>query len=794
MWQSLPEFGTVVLYAILAAAGYTFAVALAAGASRRPRLLQAARYGAYGTLSLIGLGVLTLAYAFVSSDFRLHYVVENSDRGMSTAYQVVALWGGQSGSWLWWIFLTGLFSGICLRWMGRRYQELQPYVIATIMSVIAFETLLLIFSVAPFRTNLGGAPLEGNGLNYQLRTTYMIIHPPSLYIGFTSAVVPFAFCVAALITGRLDTEWINATRKWMVFSWLFLTIGNVLGMMWAYEELGWGGDWGWDPVENAACLPWWTASAYVHSTMIQERRGMFKIWNVFLIVATFWLTIFGTFLTRSGMISSVHSFAKSSIGEYFLYYLGFIAALCAGLVVWRRPMLRGEASLESPLSRETAFVLNNWALLGCCVFIATATCWPLFSEYFLKYQSAVGPTFYNFWLPIPFVTVFLLMCIAPLLGWRKTTPELFRKSFFWPTAAMVVGIILHVSLAKTLRMPVFVKLTNLYPPPDPGSDLSPFSLLSAKFIHNFGAGIAWVNGHLPIVVTALASFKLAVVVQEFVRGVRARQKTAAAKNQTEAVPWSVIQLVAKARRRYGGYVVHLGIVLVYIHFTGRAWSSDIETTLERGQPLIVDARYTVRYLDEHMESDQEKRSIITDVEVIETVKPAVATTREALLGEGWKEEGDILTKGAERMIPLADSPTFRLGKLVEVLHPAQNIYKSKRGESSTEIARHITLRDDLYISQHMVNPKTKTANYHFFVNPLAIFLVLGGAIMILGALISLWPDPQEEEVTVYSYMRAMAGVATTIIFFLSLVFWPKVSPEPPGSIDPGWLSDASSQQ
>ncbi|MEM9694881.1 MAG: cytochrome c biogenesis protein CcsA, partial [Myxococcota bacterium] len=313
MWQSLPQFGTVILAAILVAASYTFAVSIAAGAGR-PRLLQSARAGAYGTVSLVAVAVLVLAYAFVTHDFRLDYVARYSDRTMTTPWLIAALWGGQDGSLLWWLFLTSAFSGGCVWWLKGRYRQLQPYVIATLMSVLIFLAILMLFATNPFRTLPSGALPDGAGLNYQLRNFYMIIHPPSLYIGFTSAAVPFAFAVAAMVTGRLDNEWIVATRKWMVFSWLFLSIGNALGMLWAYEELGWGGYWAWDPVENAAFLPWLTASAYVHSTMIQERRGMLKVWNVSLIFLTFFLTYFGTFLTRSGLIASVHSFAKSDIG------------------------------------------------------------------------------------------------------------------------------------------------------------------------------------------------------------------------------------------------------------------------------------------------------------------------------------------------------------------------------------------------------------------------------------------------------------------------------------------------
>jgi len=758
MWQSLPQFGTAVVYAILAAAGYTFAVSLAAGAGR-PRLLSAARFGAYGTVALIGLAVLTLAYAFVSHDYRLNYVSRYSDRGMSVPYQIVALWGGQDGSWLWWLFLTAFFCGICVWWMGRRYRELQPYVIATMMTVLAFDAVLLIFAVAPFATNIGGAPVDGAGLNYQLRNFYMIIHPPSLYIGFTSAVVPFSFAIAALVTGRLDNEWIDASRKWMLFSWLFLTIGNVLGMMWAYEELGWGGDWAWDPVENAACLPWWTASAFVHSTMIQERRGMLKVWNVFLICATFWLTIFGTFLTRSGLIASVHSFAQSNIGNYFLGYMGIIVAVCVGLILWRVPLLRSEGTLESPLSREAAFLGNNWALLGCGGFIAVATTWPLFSEGILKYKSTVGPTFYNFWLPIPLVMIFALMCVAPLLGWRKTSPELFRKGFIYPVGAGVLLISLHFAFAGIMRMPPFVKLPNLYPLPtgDSLARMDAVGSAGAKLIHYLGEIIAFINGKLPAVVTFLAGFKIAVVIQEYVRGVRARQRSAKERNETEPWYWALARLVNKSRRRYAGYTVHIGIVLIYVHFAGRVWTTDIETSIAKGDTLQIDEAYTVRYIDSRVESDPEKRVIITELEVIERSSLCVQAS--------WPF--------------VATGPRCPEGKVVGVIAPSKFIYKSMGGQMSTEVARHITLRDDLYATLANVDPQTELATFQFHVNPFAVWLLFGAGIMVIGALISLWPDVSDPEITVWSYMRAATGFATTVIFCGMLVVWPRVTTGPP---------------
>src|ERR1700689_3048279 len=340
MWNTFPIFGTTALLCVMVAAAYTFAVSLAAGANGRPRTLQAARLGAYGTVALIGVSVLCLAYAFVTHDFRIRYVAHYSDRSMPLAYLLTALWGGQDGSRLWWLFLLSAYIGACVFWLGRRYLELQPYVIATLMAIVLFFCVLMAFAANPFATTGAGPRADGEGLNPLLQNYWMIIPPPCLYTGFVGCSVPFAFAVAAMVTGRLDQEWIVACRKWLLFAWMFLGVGNTLGMLWAYEELGWGGYWGWDPVENAAFMPFLTASAYVHSVMIQERRGMLKVWNVFLISLTFFLTIFGTFLTRSGMIASVHSFAQSSIGDYFVGFLLIAFVFIFTAVLYRWPELR----------------------------------------------------------------------------------------------------------------------------------------------------------------------------------------------------------------------------------------------------------------------------------------------------------------------------------------------------------------------------------------------------------------------------------------------------------------------
>ncbi len=712
IWQSLPEFGTGVLYAILVAAAYTFAVALASSTGR-PRLLHAARLGAFGTVSLVGLSVLVLAFAFVSHDFRISYVARYSDRTMSTPFLMAALWGGQDGSLLWWLFLTSGFSAGCIWWLRRRYVELQPYVIATLMTIIGFFAILMIFAANPFSTGAGGAPLDGSGLNYQLRNFYMIIHPPSLYIGFTSSAIPFAFAIAALVTGRLDNEWIIATRKWMMFSWLFLSIGNALGMLWAYEELGWGGYWAWDPVENAAFLPWLTASAYVHSTMIQERRGMLKVWNVFLISATFFLTIFGTFLTRSGLISSVHSFANSDIGIFFVYYMLVIASVTIALIVWRLPLLKSDGVFESVLSREAAFVLNNWGLLSITLFIAIATTWPRISEWLLKQESTVGPTFYNACLPPIALVTFFLMGAAPLLGWRKTSPELFLKSFRWPVAVLLVVATLHLLFGKRFGYPAFY-------------DAAPITEGA------LGTALAWLSGKLPFVTVMLVGFNITVVVQEFVRGVSARQAQAAKKKTKEDIFTSLFNLIAKARRRYGGYTVHVGIAIMFLGFTGRAWGVDKEMSLLPGEEVQIEY-YSLKYLGSRMEVDAEKRMIFTDLEVT------------------------------------------RQGKSVGQIHPAKFIYSKGAEQPSTEVAKYMNVRDDLYVIVGMVNPQTKMAAFQLHVNPLVNLIWIGVGILIMGALLSLWPDLALEEAGVFGYVRAAASVAASVVFALLLAGGPAIA-------------------
>lgn len=717
MWLSLPGFGTLVVFGILALAAYTFSQAVLAGLGGDTRRLGAARLGAYGTSSLILCAVLLLAYAFLSHDFRIRYVSRYSDRSMTDTYLLTALWGGQDGSLLWWTFLLGGYISAVVRWMRGKYTELQPYVIATLMVIVSFFCVLMMFAANPFEQNLSGTPANGSGLNPLLQNYWMIIHPPMLYMGFVGCAVPFAFAVAALVTGRLDSEWIVAVRKWMLIAFLFLSIGNVLGMIWAYEELGWGGFWAWDPVENAACLPWFTAAAYVHSTIIQERRGMFKVWNVVLICTTFALTIFGTFLTRSGLIASVHSFAKSDIGPYFVYFLGLILATSLGLIVFRLPALRGRATIESVLSREAMFVINNWALLGGMVFILTATTFPLISEAFTGQEVTVGPPFYNKWMAPVGLLIFALMGLAPLFGWRKTGGDALRRAFFFPLGVTAAVALFHALLGARWGYPAVV----------------PTVALESSFGGRVYAAIA---SFFPGVTVALSGFNIAVILQEFYRGTRARMASVAKKGEPESGWVALARLVQKSRRRYGGYVVHLGITGMFLGFVGTAWAINDEANLNPGESHRV-GDYELTYKGTRMCPGSTSCSA---------------------------EENQVTGR---RML-FADLEVRKAGHLVATLSPAKFIYQSPP-QTTTEVGLLRGPRDDLYTVLATADPKTKRATFSLHVNPFVSWIWIGLLVLMIGTSVSLWPDVSQERVRSWAYVRAFATASVGIFlsFFLA---------------------------
>ena len=714
----IPAFGTGVLYAFLVTAAATLCLAVLAGTSRAgaaPRLLRAARYAALGTCALIGLDVALLLYAFLSHDFRIRYVAHYSDRSMPLGYLFAALWGGQDGSLLWWTFLLSAYTSACVLWLRGRYKELAPWVIATLMAVVVFFGVLMAWSANPFSASFVGAPAEGEGLNPSLQNFYMAIHPPSLYIGFVGCAVPFSFAVAALITGRLGEEWTLAARRWVLFAWLFLSIGNVLGMLWAYEELGWGGFWAWDPVENAACLPWWTLTAYMHSVMIQERRGILKIWNVALLMTSFFLTIFGTFLTRSGLISSVHSFAQSGIGIYFVYFMVFLLVACVALVVWRVPLLRKSAEIDALLSREAMFVANNWMLLGICVFIALATTWPKVSEWLWNERLTVGATFYNAWLAPVAVVLMCVMATGTLTPWRKGSVHLLAAAFRGPLVAGIGAGVAHAVFGRAVGFPAVVHIDPIY------DVQSTVRLAGLTLGHvNVGRSLAWLDGHLPAVGTALVALNVAALAQEFFRGTRARMAS-----KSEAAPVALTRLVSRNRRRYGGYIVHVGFLLMMAGWIGAAYRHDVEATVAPGETFRIGA-FTLRYDGPEMKRDIAKREVHANITV------------------------------------------FRDGVVVGHVSPARFMYTARPEMPTTEVSITSGVFEDLYVVMNSIDPQSRVAHVKAFINPLTLWIWVGGLILILGVMVAMWPEASKSAARATS-ARPLVLAGQHTLFLVALV-------------------------
>src|SRR6266576_1953871 len=392
----MASLGSYLLLTAFVVCAYAAAISIA-GARRRSRRLIESGVGAFYLTSAVMIAAsAVMIYSFVTGDFTIKYVQHYSDSVQPLFYKITSYWGGLDGSIMFWVFLLSLFGSTAVYVNRERHRELIPYVVAIISTVQMFFLFLMVVHKNPFSTFLTPAPVDGKGLNPLLQNYWMVIHPPSLYTGFVGMTVPFAFCIAALITGHLDDSWLRAVRRWTMFSWLILSLGLTLGMIWAYEELGWGGYWAWDPVENAGLLPWFTATAFLHSVMVQERRSMLRVWNVMLVIMTFFLTIFGTFMTRSGVVQSVHAFGEDPVlARMFVGFMVVLLVLSFGMVIYGLPLLKARAELDSWVSREAAFLVNNWILLFCAFFVAFATMVPTLSEAVTGTRMTVGPPFFT---------------------------------------------------------------------------------------------------------------------------------------------------------------------------------------------------------------------------------------------------------------------------------------------------------------------------------------------------------------------------------------------------------------
>src|SRR6185312_1791366 len=432
----MPALGTFTLLATFVVASYALAASIAGGRRRSRALIESGVGAFYMTAALMAVASGIIIHAFVTDNYAIKYVQRYSDAAQPLAYKITSYWGGLDGSIMFWVLLLSVFGTIAVASNRERHRELIPWVVAIMAATEMFFIFIMVVHNNPFDTFLTAAPTEGKGLNPLLQNFYMAIHPPSLYTGFVAMTIPYAFGIAALVTGNLDDAWLRAVRRWTMIGWLFLSFGLTLGMLWAYEELGWGGFWGWDPVENAGLLPWFTATAFLHSVMVQERRGMLRVWNVTLVIVTFFLTIFGTFMTRSGVVQSVHAFGDDPVlAKLFTGFMVVILVFSFSLVIWRLPLLRARNELDSWLSREAAFMVNNWILLFAALFVLFGTMFPTLSEAVTGERLTVAGAFFNKWMAPVGLILLLLTGVGPLLAWRRSTVKNLADSFLWPVGA-----------------------------------------------------------------------------------------------------------------------------------------------------------------------------------------------------------------------------------------------------------------------------------------------------------------------------------------------------------------------
>ena len=607
-------------------------------------------------LLLVSAGIIA---AFLGNRYEYLYVANYSNRELDTYFKVAGLWAGQRGSLVFWTLLLSVFSSIAVFRNRRRNREFMPYVSGTLLGLLAFLLIVLLFAdVNPFE-RLGFTRANGLGLNPQLQNYWMTIHPPTLYLGFTAFAVPFAFAVAALLTGRLDSRWIAVTRRWILLSWFFLTNGVIFGMRWAYEELGWGGYWFWDPVENASLLPWLTATAFLHSIQIQENRGMLKVWNMCLVVVTFLLTIFATFLTRSGLIDSVHTFAENlRIAYIFLGFMGGMTIFAAILIIHRLPSLRSENQLQSFLSRESAFLFNNLLFVGVTFAVIWGTLFPLITEGFFGETRNVGPPYFNR-VNIPIGLMLLaLMGIGPVIAWRRASRKNLRRNFTIPLAAGAAT--LAVLMALGVRH---------------GMALATFSL---------------------------AVFVMTIVVTEFWKGTKARARIAG-----EGILSAFRSLVRRNRRRWGGYIVHAGVVVVFTGLAGAAFDARVEQELVPGEAMTVRSALGSEY-----------RLVY---ESLSHSRPRV--------GENVEENDWRWT---------ALMTVYRDGERIGVLRPERRFYPVME-QSSTEVGISSSVLEDLYVIPKDLQSGTDRATFEVKVLPLVPWIWYGGLIVAIGTLVALWP-------------------------------------------------------
>ena len=660
----MTALGEFALWIALPISLWGMVLGFAGGKNQRGDLALSAEKSVYAVFFLLALASAGIVDAFVGDRFEYLYVASYSNRELDIFFKISGLWAGQRGSLLFWAVLLALFSSIAVFQNRDKNREFMPYVVGVLQVILSFFLVVLLFGdVNPFE-RLPFVPADGQGLNPQLQNYWMVIHPPTLYLGFTAFSIPFAFAMAALLNGRLDTRWIVVTRRWTLLSWFFLANGIVFGMRWAYEELGWGGYWFWDPVENASLLPWLTATAFLHSVMIQENRGMLKVWNMSLVILTFLMTIFATFLTRSGLIESVHTFAENtSIALIFLGFMGAVLAVSTLLIIWRLPHLKSENQIESFLSREATFLLNNLIFLGVAFAVMWGTLLPLITEGLMGEKMSVGPPFFNrVNLPIGLVLL-ALTGIGPVIAWRKASRRNLIRNFAFPIfmgAGVIVGFL-----------------------------------------------IAGVREVMPLLTFGISTFVMTIIVVEFWKGTRAR-----ARIEGEGIGLAFIHLVSRNRRRWGGYIVHAGVVLIFTAFAGQSFDREVRETLDVGETVTISSplghTYALTYEGISSSFPPNMRQWVALLKVKKDGEPVGTITTEK---RQYITTQQLVTEVGIRSTPLED--------LYVILESVEDLQGMVRNEAGSQRA---TLK--------------------VLVNPLVGWIWYGTILLTVGTLIALWPGQE----------------------------------------------------
>lgn len=655
--------GTTFLFLAASLILYTLVIGILGIRKRSERFIRSAERAMYAVTVILSLTILQLAMAFYQNDFTLEYVAQHSSSELPRIYAVTALWAGQSGSLLFWVWILSLYTAVVLYTNRFKRRTWLPYVVVILAFVEGFFLFTNLFGANPFLPppdTIG----NGMGMNPILQHPLMLAHPPNLYLGYVGFTIPFAFAIAGLFTGKMGQEWLTAIRRWAIIPWFFLTVGIIMGSRWAYVELGWGGYWAWDPVENASFMPWLLSTAYLHSIMIQEKKNMLRAWNLFLIIATFLMAILGTFITRSGILSSVHAFAVSRIGDFFVVFLAFVLFYSLAIVYIRWPIIRSERRIESFLSKESSFLFNNLLLVGICFTVLWGTLFPLISDLVKGHRITVAAPFFNaVTAPIGFALL-ILTGICPLIAWRRASWSNFQKNLLYPFTG---------------------------------------TLLFATVLFALGIRKAW-----PLAFASASFFVLATIILEFYRGVRARRQL-----HGEGRLKAFWKLLVKHPRRYGGYIVHFGIVFIFFGITGTAFY-------------------------------QVKKEV--------NLKPSQAVELEGyqLLYKGLESQR-FMHKESVR----ARTQLIKKGETVATLFPGQDFHFNA-DQPVSEVAIHSGLWGDVYVV-FAGTDNDGSVTFQIYYNPLINWLWFGGILILFGGIVIFNPQWEPAYYRVEQWSMASPG-------------------------------------